>query len=97
MIEPTDEMVQAYSATYAEVMARAMEAGGAIDLDAVRKACLAAVFELVERDLRKQISDVLDDQVRLLRGKPFRSGAVGIEYINGIEDAGSYVETGEWS
>lgn len=58
---------------------------------------LKAVIDIVERDLRAQIADVIDSQARLLRGAPFRSGEVGIEYIGGIEAAGAYVETGEWS
>lgn len=103
MIEPTDEMIEAYELArrgYWDRLIDADEGAGvrvAAHRMAAEKAGLAAVLALVERDLREQIAEALFDRAEELRGMPFRSGQVGIEYINGIEAACSFVEIGKWS
>ena len=91
MIEITDEMERAFAKAHNEALRTPRREGYAVHDG------LAAVLAIVERDLRHQLADAIDARIRMLRGKPFRSGEVGIEFINGIEDAGSFVETGQWS
>jgi hypothetical protein len=43
---------------------------------------------------RATLADALDDRADLLRGDPLRSGAVGIEFIHGIEYAASTIRVG---
>lgn len=50
MIEPTDEMVEAQAAAFSDRMAELLAAGGAFDMTDPKRAGLAAVLAIVERD-----------------------------------------------
>lgn len=50
VIEPTDEMIEAYRAGQRQVLARITATGGAYDLDEVTRVGLAAVLAIVERE-----------------------------------------------
>lgn len=92
MIEPTDEIQRAYAEAWFRAIGMdeedvqkmvAIELGDPMPW---RIAALKAVLAIIERDYREQIADALEDYALQLR-REFRSGNVGIEYINGIETA----------
>lgn len=84
MIEPTDEMVRAFNLAWT--------AGRGEMLDR-RRAGIAAVIPLIEREMREQIADQLEDQAAHLRGSPFRRGDLSFDMILGIEAAADAVRT----
>jgi hypothetical protein len=88
--EVTDEMVEAYLASE-DNDPPGVEWHG----EAVRRH-LAAVLTVAERELRERVAEALDRHATALRGTPFRRGDVGIEFINGIEDAADMVITGKF-
>jgi hypothetical protein len=51
--------------------------------------------ERVDGGITEAIADALEDEAARMRGENFRSGKVGIEYINGFEGAAAFVRT--WS
>jgi hypothetical protein len=51
----------------------------------------AAVRAAERQTLLEEVADELEEHALDLRGEPLRSGEVGIEYINGIEDAAGRV------
>lgn len=81
MIEPIDEMAEAFY--LAGLNGPDVRAG------------LAAVLVVVERYLREQIADQLEDQAACLRGSPFRRGELSFDVILGIEAAADAVRTGK--
>jgi len=86
VIEPTDEMERAFNLAWTAARG---------DTGDRRRAGLAAVLALVERDLREQIADQLEDQAAYLRGSPFRRGDLSFDTILGIEAAADAVRTGK--
>jgi hypothetical protein len=94
VIKPTGEMKVAFEAAYAAAEptdGMHFKEDAAIQFDAG----LAAVLAIVERDLRNQLADALEEHAIKLRGEPFRGGAVGIEFINGVEEAAYRVRSGD--
>lgn len=88
MIEPTDEMVEAYRAGQRQVLERITATGGAYDLDEVTRAGLAAVLAIVERDY-----EVLCGAVR-----PLDDSGIGALTCNGrLGHTGNHVHAdGDW-
>lgn len=97
MIKPTDEMKAAFRDAQRRRAEQLVDQGallGAHDTDILDHG-LAAVLALVERDVREQIADAIEEYGIRLRGEPFRGGTVGIEFINGVEEAAYRIRSGD--